>query len=191
MDKDAVNVNQEATLDAQEAEAKRATEGQGDQKEESKGGDKVFTQDEVTAIVEARLARERSKAEKETEKKIESAIQEAERLAKLSEDERKQEAEEAKDKELEATKAELARVYLERDTMSRLAEEKIPSEFKDFLMGADAESTNENIKAFKPVFESMIQKQVEERLKGKTPTVAAQASKADVWSTLKDKYKKG
>lgn len=191
MDKDAVNVNQEATLDAQEAEAKRATEGQGDQKEESKGGDKVFTQDEVTAIVEARLARERSKAEKETEKKIESAIQEAERLAKLSEDERKQEAEEAKDKELEETKAELARVYLERDTMSRLAEEKIPSEFKDFLMGTDAESTNENIKAFKPVFESMIQKQVEERLKGKTPTVAAQASKADVWSTLKDKYKKG
>ena len=191
MDKDAVNVNQEATLDAQEAEAKRATEGQGDQKEESKGGDKVFTQDEVTAIVEARLARERSKAEKETEKKIESAIQEAERLAKLSEDDRKKEAEEAKDKELEATKAELARVYLERDTMSRLAEEKIPSEFKDFLMGTDAESTNENIKAFKPIFESMIQKQVEERLKGKTPTVAAQASKADVWSTLKDKYKKG
>lgn len=191
MDKDAVNVNQEATLDAQEAEAKQAVEGQGDQKEENKGGDKVFTQDEVTAIVEARLARERSKAEKETEKKIESAIQEAERLAKLSEDERKQEAEEAKDKELEATKAEPARVYLERDTMSRLAEEKIPSEFKDFLMGTDAESTNENIKAFKPVFESMIQKQVEERLKGKTPTVAAQASKADVWSTLKDKYKKG
>ena len=191
MDKDAVNVNQEATLDAQEAEAKRATEGQGDQKEESKGGDKVFTQDEVTAIVEARLARERSKAEKETEKKIESAIQEAERLAKLSEDERKQEAEEAKDKELEAAKAELARVYLERDTMSRLAEEKIPSEFKDFLMGSDAESTNENIKAFKPIFESMIQKQVEERLKGKTPTVAAQASKADVWAGLKDKYKKG
>ena len=191
MDKDAVNVNQEATLDAQEIEAKQAAESQDRQKEDDKGGDKVFTQDEVTAIVEARLARERSKAEKETEKKIESAIQEAERLAKLSEDERKQEAEEAKDKELEATKAELARVYLERDTMSRLAEEKIPSEFKDFLMGADAESTNENIKAFKPVLESMIQKQVEERLKGKTPTVAAQASKADVWSTLKDKYKKG
>lgn len=189
MDKDAVNGNQEATLDAQEAEAKQAVEGQDNQKEDDKGGDKVFTQDEVTAIVEARLARERSKVEKETEKKIQSAIQEAERRAKLSEDDRKKEAEEAKDKELEATKAELARVYLERDTVSRLSEEKIPSEFKDFLMGVDAESTNENIKAFKPIFESMIQKQVEERLKGKTPTVAAQASKADVWSKLKDKYK--
>jgi hypothetical protein len=56
-------------------------------------------------------------------------------------------------------------------------------------MGSDAESTNENIKAFKPIFEDLVQKQVEERLKGKTPSGASKGDKPDAWSILRDKYK--
>lgn len=65
-------------------------------------------------------------------------------------------------------------MYLERDTIDRLSEENVPIAFKDFLMGVDAETTNDNIKAFKEVYEAEVQKCVEERLKGKTPSVANQ-----------------
>lgn len=192
MDETNLNANQEADLEVQEQEAKKATEGQAGQKDQGQDKEgKTFSQEDVTAIVEARLARERAKMEKEAEKKVASAKKEAERLAKLSEEERQKEEDQAKDKALAEAKAELARVYLERDTVNRLSEEKIPTDFKDFLMGADAEATNENIKAFKPVFESMVQREVEERLKGKTPKRASQAGKPDVWAGLKDKYKKG
>lgn len=190
MDETTLNVNQEAGLEAQEQEAKTATEGQDGQKDQGQDKEgKTFSQEDVTAIVEARLARERAKMEKEAEKKVANAKKEAERLAKLSEEERQKEEDQAKDKALEEAKAELARVYLERDTVNRLSEENIPIDFKDFLMGADAEATNENIKAFKPVFESMVQREVEERLKGKTPKRATQTGKPDVWASLKERYK--
>lgn len=49
--------------------------------------------------------------------------------------------------------------------------------------------TNNNIKAFKEIYEAEVQKGVEQRLKGTTPSVAGQTKKADAWSVLGEKYK--
>lgn len=165
--------------------------------EEEKGNEgaevKTFTEEEVQARIQSesdkRVTEALKTARAKWEKEEAEAKKEAERLQSLSQKEREEELKAKQLKELEETKAELERVYLERDTIDRLAEENVPVQFKDFLMGVDAQSTNENIKAFKEVYEAEVQKGVEERLKGKTPSAAGQKPKMDAWSLLSEKYK--
>lgn len=154
---------------------------------------KTFTEEEVQARIQSesdkRVTEALKTARAKWEKEEAEAKKEAERLQSLSQKEREEELKAKQLKELEETKAELERVYLERDTIDRLAEENVPVQFKDFLMGVDAQSTNENIKAFKEVYEAEVQRGVEERLKGKTPSAAGQKPKMDAWSLLSEKYK--
>lgn len=164
--------------------------------EEEKGNEeevKTFTEEEVQARIQSesdkRVTEALKTARAKWEKEEAEAKKEAERLQSLSQKEREEELKAKQLKELEETKAELERVYLERDTIDRLAEENVPVQFKDFLMGVDAQSTNENIKAFKEVYEAEVQRGVEERLKGKTPSAAGQKPKMDAWSLLSEKYK--
>ncbi|WP_311443432.1 DUF4355 domain-containing protein [Ezakiella coagulans] len=173
------------------------SEAQANENVEEKGNEeaevKTFTEEEVQARIQSesdkRVTEALKTARAKWEKEEAEAKKEAERLQSLSQKEREEELKAKQLKELEETKAELERVYLERDTIDRLAEENVPVQFKDFLMGVDAQSTNENIKAFKKVYEAEVQRGVEERLKGKTPSAAGQKSKMDAWSLLSEKYK--
>lgn len=173
------------------------TEDPANEKGEEKGNEeaevKTFTEEEVQARIQSesdkRVTEALKTARAKWEKEEAEAKKEAERLQSLSQKEREEELKAKQLKELEETKAELERVYLERDTIDRLTEENVPVQFKDFLMGADAQSTNENIKAFKEVYEVEVQRGVEERLKGKTPSAAGQKPKMDAWSLLSEKYK--
>lgn len=173
------------------------SEAQANENGEEKGNEgaevKTFTEEEVQARIQSesdkRVTEALKTARAKWEKEEAEAKKEAERLQSLSQKEREEELKAKQLKELEETKAELERVYLERDTIDRLAEENVPVQFKDFLMGVDAQSTNENIKAFKEVYEAEVQRGVEERLKGKTPSAAGQKPKMDAWSLLSEKYK--
>lgn len=172
------------------------TEDSANEKGEENGNEeevKTFTEEEVQARIQSesdkRVTEALKTARAKWEKEEAEAKKEAERLQSLSQKEREEELKAKQFKELEETKAELNRVYLERDTIDRLSEENVPIAFKDFLMGADAQSTNENIKAFKEVYEAEVQRGVEERLKGKTPSAAGQKPKMDAWSLLSEKYK--
>lgn len=130
---------------------------------------KTFTQEELDDIVQKRLNREKGKWQKE----IEDATKEAERLAKLSAEEREKELSSKRDEELAKTKAELQRVYLEQDTVERLNDEGLPISFKSFLMQEDADQTNSNIITFKTEFDKAVQAEVEKRLVGKTPKIGS------------------
>lgn len=173
------------------------SEDPANEKGEEKGNEeaevKTFTEEEVQARIQSesdkRVTEALKTARAKWEKEESEAKKEAERLQSLSQKEREEELKAKQLKELEETKAELERVYLERDTIDRLTEENVPVQFKDFLMGVDAQSTNENIKAFKEVYEAEVQRGVEERLKGKTPSAAGQKPKMDAWSLLSEKYK--
>lgn len=173
------------------------SEAQANENGEEKGSEgaevKTFTEEEVQARIQSesdkRVTEALKTARAKWEKEEAEAKKEAERLQSLSQKEREEELKAKQLKELEETKAELERVYLERDTIDRLTEENVPIVFKDFLMGVDAQSTNENIKAFKEVYEAEVQRGVEERLKGKTPSAAGQKPKMDAWSLLSEKYK--
>lgn len=142
----------------------------------------LLTQEQVNEIVKARLAKEKAKAEEDKK--------EAERLSKLSADERAKEEAKKKDEEIAKLRAEIDRNNLEKDTVDRLNQEGLPLEFKSFLMQENAEKTNESIKIFKEVYNKAVQAEVEKRFKGKTPKGSSDAGKADVWTKLSEKYKR-
>lgn len=148
--------NSETETEEQQAEAKTYTQKEVD--EMMKG---LMNQSQVNEVLEKRLARERKKKEEE--------LQEAERLAKLSQAEREKELNEKTKKELEEAKATIRRMNLEHDTEKILIEKNIPLEFKGFLIGEDEEATNENIKTFEANYEKAIEIAVNERLKSDPP----------------------
>lgn len=134
---------------------------------------KTFTQDEVDEIIQKRLSRLEDKKEKELRERIEQEQQEAQRLAQLTADEREAELKAKQEQELLDTKAKLNRVILENDTKTLLSEENLPATAIDFVIGTDAEQTKERINTFKEMFDTAVQRGVEEQLKGTTPKIGS------------------
>lgn len=142
-----------------------SAEGQSTQAEEAK----TFTQEEVEAM---KAEWEKTTSEKhatEIEKAKQAATKEAERVAKLSADEKK--AEELKNLQDKVADLEREKVLsaLKEDARAVLEEQKLPSSFLNFVLGEDIDKTKENITTLKKVFDESVQATVEERLKGKTP----------------------
>ena len=141
---------------------------------------KTFTQEEVNAILEKRLSREIKKIEAEKQKAMElelkAELEEAEKLAKMSEAERvkaKAEKERVKfEKERKKFEEEMRAFNQERmlnTTMTTLSEKSLPVEFASFLRADNAEQIMENIAIFGKHFNEAVEKAVTERLRGKTP----------------------
>ena len=164
--------NEEQVNDEEQVEAPEA--------EETKDEEKKYTDKDVDEIINKKFAK--------WQKDQEAKIQEEKRLSKLSAEERAKEEARRKDDEIAKLRAEIDRNNLEKDTIERLNDEKLPLTFKPFLMGNDAETTNDNIKAFKEVYAQAIQEEVEKRFKGKTPKGATGTEKVGVWDTLRKKY---
>lgn len=144
-------------------------------KGDDKGGDdkKTFTQAEIDAqiskAVDTALKRQRAKLDQEIADRIENERKEAERLAKLSENERKDEEMKKREKDIADRLAELERKELKADAISDLNQKGLPSEFADFLLAEDAEKTLENINAFKEAFDKAVNEAVKEKLRQDTP----------------------
>lgn len=124
---------------------------------------------ETDRKLEKALKTARAKWEKEFQEKLEQEKREAERLAKLSEKERKEEELRKREEELERRLRELERKELKADAIGVLTEKQLPTEFVDFLLGEDAESTLENINAFKKAFDEAVEQKVKEALAGEPP----------------------
>lgn len=122
---------------------------------EDKQEEKTFTQSELDEIVAKRIAREKK-----------SILSEAEKLAKMTEDERnKFELEKQRD-ELQKEKAQIERQKLELEAVKILNKENLPVEFASVLLADTAEETKSNISAFKDTFQKAVEAQVAEKLKG-------------------------
>lgn len=115
------------------------------------------------------------KAVQNAVKKAKSEWDEAQRLARMSEDERERAQFEKEKKQLQSDRAALEREKLVAETGRQLANKKLPSEFAKLLTGADAEETNANIGAFESAFGRALEAAVNDRLKGKTPKGADNA----------------
>lgn len=140
--------------------------------EDNTVNEKTFTQKELDEIIEKRLKREREKFDTRVKDLISEDKKEAERLANLTAEERAKELAQQKEEELNKTKAELNKLLLEKETLTRLSEENLPSEFLKIVQADTAEEINENIKSLKEQFSKSVQEAVNERLKGKTPRIA-------------------
>lgn len=152
--------------------------------EVEKGGSRTYTEDELKAKLQSEtdkrvteaLKTAQSKWQKEYEEKLQKEKSEAEKLAKMTADERAKAEFEKERKKFEKDREKFYRDQLELETVKELSKQGLDTEFSSFLMGKDAEATNNNIKLFKEKFELAIENAVNERLKGKTPKTSDKAA---------------
>lgn len=146
-------------------------EQQGQQEEQQEQA--TFTQSEVDSriskAVESALSKTKSKLESEYSQKIEEAKKEAERLAKLSEKERKDEELKLREEQLTNRLKELEQKELKSDAISDLSTKGLPPTFADFLVQSDAETTLKNINTFKEAFDNAVNEAVKEKLRQDPP----------------------
>lgn len=135
--------------------------------------EKMFSQAELDSIIEKRLGKEKAK----WEKKVKEEADEAARMAKMSEAE-KQEAlftkrvQEFEEREAAFNEAQAAlqREKMLNETNKQLSERGLPLNFAEHIMADTAENTLANIEAFEKEWQNAINKAVDSKLRGSTPT---------------------
>lgn len=106
-------------------------------------------------------------------------LSEAEKLAKMTKEEKAQYMQQKKEKELSDREAAITRKELMAEAKNTLAGKNLPQELAEMLNYADAECCNKSIAAVEKAFQSAVQKAVEERLKGKDPMKKAPGDAED------------
>ena len=136
-------------------------------KEQATPTAKTFTQEELNAIIDKRLERER----KDAQARIDKAVTEAQKLAKMSADERAEHERQELQKTLAQREAEITKRELRAEAKSQLSDKGLPVELAEVLPYTDADTTNAALAAVEKVFRQAVEKGVTERLKGNAPKV--------------------
>lgn len=148
-----------------------------DGEEGGESGEKTYTQAELDKMLQSEtdkrvteaLKTAQEKWSKEYAEKLENEKKEAERIAKLSAEEREKAKFDKERKAFEDERAQFERDRLEMQVAKELANEGLDTAFASILMGADADSSMENIKTFKASFNKAVEAAVKARLAGKAP----------------------
>lgn len=141
--------------------------------------EKTFTQEDINKIIAKTIAKERKRAEEEKT--------EAEKLAKMTAEERAKAEFEREKAKFEEERQAYLREKLELQVAKELTDNNLPGEFSKYLTGKDAESSKENIKEFTELFNNALEKLVTERLKGQTPSGGKSGQTSSV---SKEQFKK-
>lgn len=152
-------------------------------KDEPEKAAKTYTQEELDSIIRKRVKRAEDKARKEAEEaaatQIENARTEAEKLARMNEEQKRQYEEEKKAKEMDDLRAENERLKKaqEHADLSRQAADMLQSDYNitatqdilDFVVGDDADTTKSHIDKFVAIIKADRKAVEAERAIGKTP----------------------
>jgi hypothetical protein len=135
---------------------------------------KTYTEDEVKAQVQAETDRKVTKAlETAKAKWLEEEqvkLKQAEELAKLSEKERLAKELEIQRNEFEQEKSKFQRERLTLQTEKDLISKDMPVEFAPFVVADTAEQTLININTLQASWQAAIEKAIDDKVKGRTPT---------------------
>ena len=133
------------------------------------GGDKTFSQDELNKIVSERLNELKRKHEAEKQKAVEQAREEAERLAKLSNEEKEKELT-AKQLEALATKEkELAIRENKLKAIEIFDEAKIPIKLVDFVVDSNVDTMINKIELLKESWKTALSEELQKKVNGSVP----------------------
>lgn len=149
--------------------------------------EKTFTQEEVTKLIQERVAREQRK----TDEKIKDAIAEAQKLAKMNKDQQLQYENDKLLKELETYKTKDAKSQMKQEARSMLNQtgiEVVDEDLLDILVTENAEQTKKNVDIFANLLNKMVQANVEKALRQETPVNYQQSSlsKQDIMAIKDD-----
>lgn len=137
----------------------------------------TLTADDLQKKIEAESDRKLASAlkkkqdewEADKEAAIQAALDEKERLSKLSDKERKDAELTKREQELEKRQNEIQRKELKADAVADLSEKGLPSSFADFVLAEDAEKTLGNINKLKETFDAAVNEAVKGRLRQEDP----------------------
>lgn len=134
-------------------------------------GAKLYTEEELEEIIKARVAREQKNARKQ--------VEEAEKLAKMNEDEKRAYEFEKLRKELDEYKAKEKRSDMAKEASKILAEKGLiaTDSMLDYVVREDAESTQSAIEDFENLINGIVQREVKKALTGQSPRVKVNSSK--------------
>lgn len=131
-------------------------------------GEKMFTQAELDEIIGKRLAKEKAKFDEQLKNKV----SEAERLAKLNEDERAKEEIRIAQENLNNMTAEFNKMKAEFEQQQMLAQvtkelndRGLPIGMANNLLGKDAEATKSNIDAFETTWKASLEAAIKNEIK--------------------------
>lgn len=96
-------------------------------------------------------------------------LSEAEKLAKMTKEEKADYLQKKKEKELSDREAAITRKELMAEAKNTLAEKNLPVGLAEVLNYTDADSCNKSIAAVEKAFQAAVEAAVQERLKGGTP----------------------
>lgn len=132
-------------------------------------GTKTFTEQEVEKMIQSESDRRVTLALQRKDKEMSKKLTEAEKLAKMSEEDRFRYQLEQKESELQAKERE----YLLRDnkmaSMKVLADKGLPVELVDFVVDEDAETMNQKINKLEKYIKDTVASQVKAKVGGNTP----------------------
>ncbi|HJA40811.1 MAG TPA: DUF4355 domain-containing protein [Firmicutes bacterium] len=154
--------------------------------EEANGGtEQMYTEADVQKLIADKLA----EAETNWTQKLEDAKSEAEKLAKLSKEEKAAHEEQKRIAALEEREAAVARRELEAETLKLLSDKQIPDSVLGLVIGEDADETKKNVDTFKKIFDAAVQTAVESRMAGTTPRTGS-GSSGNHESSIAEQFKK-
>ena len=142
-------------------------------KQPQEGSQRTFTQEEVDKMVQKRMARYDRDHQGELENARNAGAEEANKLAKMTKDQRKEHELEEANRKAESAQAELAR-YKMRDTARKQLVEggyTPTDEDIDLIVTDKAESTQQNVQAVLSMIERVKSSTRDEMLKGETPKI--------------------
>ena len=132
--------------------------------------EKKYTQEELEEIIKARVAREKKATEK--------AVEEAAKLAKMNEEEKREFEYEKLQEELAELKRKDAYYGLSREASKMLAEHDIQAndDLLKFVVDDSAEETQSKVNAFVELVNAKVDEGVQKALSGRTPKAHVNAN---------------
>lgn len=136
---------------------------------EDKNGGKTFTQEDLDKVVAKRVNEIETKWETKVKDIVAKERSEAERLAKLSAEEKEKEERTKKDAEIRERENALTLREMKIEAKSMLQEKGIPVDLVDFVVDLDANKTKENIEKLAKTYSKAVENGVTDKLKGTPP----------------------
>lgn len=130
---------------------------------------RTYTQEEVDALLQKEGDKRVSEALKKAERKKEAAIKEAQKLAKMDEEERFRYELDQREAAIAEKERQLALTENKNEAMKALSTRGISVALADFVVAEDAETMMDNIRLLEDEFKKSVKAEVEKRLASKTP----------------------
>lgn len=127
-----------------------------------------------------------TKAQQKWQALADENLSEAEKLAKMTKEEKAQYLQQKKEKELIDRETEITRKELMAEAKNTLAEKKLPVGLADVLNYADADSCSKSISAVEKAFQEAVETAVQERLKGGKPPKKAPENNDDLEKQIEE-----